>query len=45
MIILESMIRLKYAVFEKLKKYKRKLTYGTEEYEIVFSKLYEEKVA
>lgn len=32
------------AVFEKLKKYKRKLTYGTEEYEIVFSKLYEEEL-
>ena len=32
------------AVIEKLKKYKRKLTYGTEEYEIVFSKLYEEEL-
>ena len=32
------------AVFEKLKKYKRKLVYGTEEYEIVFSKLYEEEL-
>lgn len=32
------------AVVEKLKKYKRKLIYGTEEYEIVFSKLYEEEL-
>lgn len=32
------------AVFEKLKKYKRKLIFGTEEYEIVFSKLYEEEL-
>lgn len=32
------------AVMEKLKKYKRKLSYGTEEYEIVFSKLYEEEL-
>lgn len=29
---------------EKLKKYKRKIAYGTEEYEIVFSKLYEEEL-
>ena len=29
---------------DKLKKYKRKLTYGTEEYEIVFSKFYEEEL-
>ena len=32
------------AVIDKLKKYKRKLIYGTEEYEIVFSKLYEEEL-
>lgn len=32
------------AVIEKLKKYKRKLVYGTEEYDIVFSKLYEEEL-
>lgn len=32
------------AVIERLKKYKRKLIYGTEEYEIVFSKLYEEEL-
>ncbi|RDU61139.1 DUF507 family protein [Helicobacter marmotae] len=31
-------------VIEKLKRYKRKLVYGTEEYEIVFSKLYEEEL-
>lgn len=31
-------------VMEKLKKYKRKLSYGTEEYEIVFTKLYEEEL-
>ncbi len=32
------------AVVEKLKKYKRKLVYGTEEYDIVFGKLYEEEL-
>ena len=32
------------SVLEKLKKYKRKLVYGTEEYEIVFGKLYEEEL-
>lgn len=32
------------AVNEKLKKYKRKLIYGTEEYDIVFGKLYEEEL-
>lgn len=32
------------AVSEKLKKYKRKLIYGTEEYETLFSKLYEEEL-
>lgn len=36
--------RAEEAVEEKLKKYKRKLVYGTEEYDIVFGKLYEEEL-
>ena len=31
-------------VLKKLEKYKRKLVYGSEEYEIVFAKLYEEEL-
>ncbi|RDU53055.1 DUF507 domain-containing protein [Helicobacter sp. MIT 00-7814] len=32
------------AVNERLKKYKRKLVYGSDEYEIIFNKLYEEEL-
>ncbi|MCI6217318.1 MAG: DUF507 family protein [Helicobacter sp.] len=32
------------AVIERLKKHKRKLVYGSDEYEIVFNKLYEEEL-
>lgn len=32
------------AVFEKLKNYKRKLVVGSDEYELVFNKLYEEEL-